>query len=136
MIAHALGHLAIPRNLSVYCASAERLFHDLRAARLDGTHERELRRLSTVGVLIIDDLASRPRDANETADLHTIVCARHRRASMIVTSNRESSEWLGVLADPLQGQALVDRFVTCAYSLEIEGESYRRRQTPSIVRER
>jgi DNA replication protein DnaC len=136
MIAHALGHLAVLRNLSVTCATAERIFHDLRAARLDGSHERELRRLSTVGVLIIDDLALRAMDGNETSDLHAIICARHRRASMIVTSNREPSEWLGLLADPLQGQALVDRFVNSAYSLEIEGESYRKRQKPSVVRVR
>jgi CheY-like chemotaxis protein len=58
MIAHALGHLAVLRNLSVTCATAERIFHDLRAARLDGSHERELRRLSTVRVLIIDDSAT------------------------------------------------------------------------------
>jgi DNA replication protein DnaC len=61
-----------------------------------------------------------------------IVCGRHRKASMIVTSNRDPSEWLALLADPLQAQALVDRFVNSAYDLVIEGESYRRRQKPNV----
>ena len=33
---------------------------------------------------------------------------------MIVTSNRDPSEWLQVLADPLHAQALVDRFTNNA----------------------
>jgi DNA replication protein DnaC len=53
---------------------------------------------------------------------------------MIVTSNRDPSEWLGLLADPLQAQALVDRFVNNAHDLVIEGESYRRRQKPARAR--
>ena len=132
MIAHALGHLAIARDLSVHCETAEKLFHCLRACRLDGTHEREIRRLTQVDVLIVDDLALRPMDAHETSDLHAIVCGRHKRASMVVTSNRDPSEWLALLADPLQAQALVDRFVNSAYDLVIEGESYRRRQKPKV----
>jgi hypothetical protein len=35
------------------------------------------------------------------------------------------------LTDPLQAQALVDRFVNNAHDLVIEGESYRRRQKPA-----
>jgi DNA replication protein DnaC len=133
MLAHALGHLAIERDRSVICDTAQHLFHRLRASRLDGTHEREVRRLIQVDLLIIDDLALRPMDAHETADLHAIICGRHRQASMVVTSNRDPSEWLALLADPLQAQALVDRFVNSAYELVIEGESYRRRQKPMVA---
>lgn len=130
MLAHALGHLAIERELSVHCETADKLFHRLRACRLDATYERELRRLCQVDVLIVDDLALRAMDERETADLYEIVGARHRTASMIVTSNRDPSEWLGVLSDPLHAQALVDRFTNNAYDLVVEGESYRRRQKP------
>jgi len=131
MIAHGLGHLAIGREFRVHCETAEKLFYRLRACRLDGTHEREVRRLLKVDVLIVDDLALRPMDGHETADLYALVCGRHRAGSMIVTSNRDPSEWLGLLADPLQAQALVDRFVNNAHDLVIEGESYRRRQKPA-----
>ena len=87
-----------------------------------------------IDVLIVDDLALRPMDGHETADLYALVCGRHRVGSMIVTSNRDPSEWLGLLADPLQAQALVDRFVNNAHDLVIEGESYRRRQKPARAR--
>lgn len=132
MLAHALGHLAVQNELSVHCESADKLFLRLKATRLDGTHALELRRLVAVDLLIIDDFALRSLDVMETTDLYELVTARHRVGSMIVTSNRSPDEWLAMLADPLHAQALVDRFSNNAYDLVIEGESYRKRQKPTV----
>lgn len=133
MLAQALGHLAVQREMSVHCETADKLFIRLKACRLDGTHEVELRRLLAVDLLIIDDFALRALDTTETADLYELVTARHRRGSMIMTSNRDPSEWLAMLADPLHAQALVDRFTNNSYDLVVEGESYRKRQKPTIT---
>lgn len=130
MIAHALGHLAVERKLSVHCQSAQRLLHDLKASRLDASHEMALRRLVAVDLLIIDDFLLRPLDGMETADIHHLVEARHRRGSVVLTSNRDPSEWLAMMADPMLGQAVTDRFCNNAFDLVIEGESYRKRQKP------
>jgi DNA replication protein DnaC len=130
MLANALGHLANERGFTVLCESSDRLFARLRGARLDGTYDAELRRLVVVQLLIIDDLALRPLDGLETNDLYEIVTARHRTASMVITSNRDPQEWLALMGDPLHAQALVDRFSNNAYDLVIEGESYRKRQKP------
>lgn len=134
MLAQALGHLACGRGLSVHCETADKLLHRLKACRLDQTWAQELRRLCTVDLLIVDDFALRPMDALETTDFAEIVMQRHRRASMVVTSNREPAEWLPLLSDPLHGQALVDRLANNAYDLVIEGESWRPRQKPRYVR--
>jgi DNA replication protein DnaC len=130
MLAHALGHLAIRRGHSVYCESADKLFQRLKGSRLDATHTAELRRLIAVDLLIIDDFGLRAMDPMETVDMYELVTGRHRTASMVLTSNREPSEWLPLLADPLLAQALVDRFTNNAYDLVIEGESYRKNQKP------
>lgn len=130
MLAHALGHIACARGLSVCCETADRMLHRLKASRLDQTHAQEIRRLSTVDLLVVDDFAQRAMDAVETSDIADIVLNRHRRASMIVTSNREPSEWLPMLGEPLLAQALVDRLANNAYDLVVEGESYRTRQKP------
>ena len=45
-----------------------------------------------------------PRDS---ADLYEIVTAPHQTASIVLTSNRDPSECLPKLADPLLAQALV-----------------------------
>ena len=49
-----------------------------------------------------------------------------------MTSNRTPDEWLPVMADPLLAQSAVDRLVSTAHELIIEGPSYRQRQKPSI----
>lgn len=133
MIAHALGHEAIRGGLTVWCETADKLFKRLKGARLDDTHAAEMRRLGHVDLLIIDDLGLRPLDAMETSDLYDLVTERHRKASMIVTSNRDPSEWLGMLGDPLHAQATVDRLINNAHEVVIEGESYRKRQKPRRV---
>ena len=132
MLAHALGHEAIRRGHSVHCESAEKLFRRLKGARLDDTHQAELRRLANIDLLIVDDFGLRAMDELETADTYELVTARHQTGSMVLTSNRDPSEWLGILADPLLAQALVDRFTNNAYDLVIEGESYRKKQKPRL----
>ena len=129
-LAHALGHIACGRGLAVACESADKLFKRLKASRLDQTHAAAMRRLFTVDLLIIDDFGLRPLDGMETSDFYDIVDERHRKASIIVTSNREPKEWLPLLADPLHAQAVVDRFSNNAHDLVIDGESYRKRQKP------
>jgi IstB-like ATP binding protein len=127
-LASALGHIAIRRRLSVHAARADKLFTRLRAARLDTTLGAEIRKLARVDVLILDDFALRPLDATETNDFYELVVERHRKASTIVTSNREPAEWLSMMSDALLAQSAVDRLTSGAHTLVIEGPSYRQRE--------
>jgi DNA replication protein DnaC len=133
MLAHGFGHLALQRGYSVHCEPADKLFQRLRGSRLDDTHAAELRRLTQVDLLIIDDFGLRLLSDTETADFFELVTARHQTASIVLTSNREPAEWLPMLGDPLLAQALVDRFSNNAYDLVIEGESYRKKQKPRLA---
>ncbi len=111
-------------------ARADKLFKRLKACRLDNTLEAELRRLARVDLLILDDFALRPLDATETNDFYELVVERHRKASTIVTSNREPAEWLTMMSDALLAQSAVDRLTAGAHTLIIEGPSYRQRTQP------
>jgi DNA replication protein DnaC len=132
-LACALGHIAIRRRRTVHMAPAAKLLKRLRAARLDNTLEYEMRRLAGVELLILDDFALQPLGPAETADFYELCVERHQRASTVVTSNRTPEEWLSMMTDPLLAQSAVDRLVSTAHELIIEGESYRRRQKPSIT---
>jgi DNA replication protein DnaC len=130
-IAHALGHIACRRGHTVLALRVDRLLKMLKHARLDHTHEAELRKLLAVDVLIVDDFALDAMDATESRDVHEILTERDRAGSIIVTSNRGPDEWLATFADPVRAQAAIDRFTSNAYDLVIDGESYRRRLKPT-----
>src|SRR5699024_7329907 len=72
-LATALGHTAIRRRMTVGFYRADKLFTRLRAARLDNTLEAEVRRITGIDLLIIDDFALRPLDATQTNDFYEIV---------------------------------------------------------------
>lgn len=132
-LATALGHIAVRRRHSVHFERADRLHRRLRAARLDNSHDAELRKLLRVDLLILDDFALGGLNQADTDDLYEIVVERHRRASTIVTSNREPLEWLALMADPLLAQSAVDRLKSAAYELVVDGDSYRNRQKPTLT---
>jgi DNA replication protein DnaC len=131
-LAHALGHIACRRGRKVHAERADRLFKRLKAARLDHTYDTELRRLIGVDVLIIDDFALQTHDATQTTDFYEIAVERHLKSATIITSNRTPDEWLAALADPLLAQSAIDRLQSTAWELIVEGESYRRRQKPTL----
>jgi len=135
-IASGLGHLACRRGHSVLFVRTEGMLKQLRAARLDHSFEREMRRHLTVDLLILDDFLLDALDPTESRDVYDVLLERHRRRSTIVTSNRAPEEWLAMLSDPLRAQSAIDRLTNAAYELVFDGESYRRRQKPSLRTER
>ena len=134
-LATALGHVAIRRRYSVHFERADLLLKRLRASRLDNSHDTELRKLLRVDLLVLDDFCLQPMDTADTADVYEIVVERHRNAATVVTSNREPVEWLALMADGLLAQSAIDRLQSAAYELVLDGESYRRRQKPTVTNE-
>ncbi|MBV9729412.1 MAG: ATP-binding protein [Pseudonocardiales bacterium] len=127
-LATALGHITLRRRHNVPMARADKLLKRLKAARLDNTLNTEMRHLAHVQLLILNDFALQPLDATETTDFYELIVERHRKTATVLTSNREPSEWLTMMADPLLTQSAIDRLVSTSHELTIEGDSYRHRQ--------
>ncbi len=88
--------------------------------------------LTSVDLLVLDDFAPEPMSKEESKDVYQLFLERTGRASMVVTSNRDTAEWLGMFDDVLLAQSAVDRFKNAAYDFVIEGESYRPRLKPKL----
>lgn len=131
-IANALGHAACRSGFRVRMLRGDALLRKLRESRLDNSRELLMTELTTVDLLIIDDFALEPMTRDESRDVYQLFIERTGRAATIVTSNRDTADWLAVFDDPLLGQGAVDRFKNNAYDLVVDGESYRSRLKPNI----
>jgi DNA replication protein DnaC len=131
-LACALGQLACRAGFHVRFHRADALLRLLRQSRMDNSREALLTELCTIDLLIIDDFALEPMTRDESRDVYQLFVERNTRASTIVTSNRDTAEWLAVFDDTLLAQSAVDRFRNSAYDLVIDGESYRSRLKPTL----
>jgi len=131
-IANALGHVACRSGFNVMLHRGDDLLRLLRQSRLDNSREALMTELCTIDLLIIDDFALEPMTRDESRDVYQLFVERTGKAATVITSNRDTADWLAVFDDPLLGQGAVDRFKNNAYDLVVDGESYRSRLKPSI----
>jgi DNA replication protein DnaC len=131
-IAQALGHLACRHGYQVRFTRADEMLRRLRQSRFDNSRDAEMIALTTVDLLVLDDFALEMMTKEESKDIYQLFLERTGRASMIVTSNRDTSEWLAMFDDMLLAQSAVDRFKNTAYDFVMEGESYRPRLKPKL----
>jgi DNA replication protein DnaC len=131
-VAQALGPIACHHGYQVRFTRADEMLRTLRQSRLDNSRDAEMIALTSVDLLILDDFALEPMSKEESKDIYQLFLERTGRASMIVTSNRDTAEWLAMFDDVLLAQSAVDRFKNTAYDFVIEGESYRSRLKPTL----
>jgi DNA replication protein DnaC len=131
-LASALGHLACRAGFHVRLYRADAMLRRLKQSRMDNSREVVMTELTTIDLLIIDDFALEPMTRDESRDVYQLFVERNGRLPTIVTSNRDTAEWIATFDDTLLAQSAVDRFKNNAYDLIIEGESYRARLKPKV----
>jgi DNA replication protein DnaC len=131
-LANALGHLCCRAGFNVRMHRADVLLRILKQSRMDNSRDALMTQLGTVDVLIVDDFALEPMTRDESRDIYQLFVDRNARFSTVVTSNRDTSEWIATFDDPMLAQSAVDRFRNNAFDLVVDGESYRSRLKPSI----
>jgi DNA replication protein DnaC len=128
----ALGDQCCRAGYNVRFSRADALLRSLRQSRMDNSREALMTALTTVDVLILDDFALEPMGREESRDIYQLLVERNGRFSTVVTSNRDTAEWIATFDDAMLAQSAVDRFKNNAYDLIIDGESYRPRLKPTL----
>jgi len=129
-IANALAHSACRRGHKVLMLRASAMFKKLLQSRADNSHGRELIKLISPELLIIDDFGLQKLTDEQSGDFYEVVIERYGKASIVITSNRDVDEWMGLFDDPIMANSALDRIAHNAHQLVIEGESYRRKKDP------
>ena len=124
-LAQAIGRAAILQGHRVLYREAHLLLEDLADATLDGARKDFFAELTTVPLLIIDDLGMRKLPHTAAEDLLEIVMRRYERASTLLTSNRPVDDWGKLLGDTAAVTALLDRLLHHAHVLKCGPRSWR-----------
>lgn len=127
-LACALAHQACRQGYTARYLRLPRLLPDLALARADGRYPRLLREYAKTHLLIIDDWGLTPLTGDGRRDLLEILDDRHNRQSTLVTSQLPVAAWHDYLNEPTLADALLDRLVHDAYTLNLTGDSMRRRK--------
>jgi DNA replication protein DnaC len=127
-LASAIGLALIENGWRVLFTRTTDLVQKLQVARRELGLEAAINRLDRFHLLILDDLAYVTKDQAETSVLFELVSARYERRSVLITANQPFGAWGKVFPDPAMTLAAVDRLVHHAIILEMNVESYRRRQ--------
>jgi chromosomal replication initiation ATPase DnaA len=110
-------------------ATAAALVHELIEARDEKRLLRLQRQLAGYKLLIIDELGYVPLSTTGAELLFEVFSQRYERGSTIVTSNLPFDEWTGVFGSERLTGALLDRLTHHVHILEMNGDSYRLKQS-------
>ena len=119
-LAQALGYAAIQQGYRVCYREAHGLQEDLADATLAGTRKALVADLTTVPLLIIDDLGMRKFPHTAAEDPLEIIRRRCERASTLITSNRPVDDWGKPLGDTAAVTELLDRLLHHAHVLKCD----------------
>lgn len=125
-LAKGLGHSACRGQRPVRFFKFNELFDHLQ--HLSDTHDTKgWRKLLARELIIIDDFAFRRISQGQSELLYQLVDQCYGTTSIILTSNRDMSDWLEVFPDPVIGGAILDRLAHNAHQITLKGESIRKK---------
>jgi DNA replication protein DnaC len=87
------------------------------------------KQIASYELLIVDELGFVPLSKTGAELLFEVFSQRYERSSTLVTSNLPFQEWTEVLGSERLTGALLDRLTHHVHILEMNGESYRLKQS-------
>jgi DNA replication protein DnaC len=124
-LALAIGVVAAQRGHSVYWASAKKLSNQIMLNKQRNTLDVFFKKVLSAKLWIVDDWGVISMNREVAEEIFDLLDRRKHQAAMILTSNRDVSEWGEVFPDPVIANATVDRIFDRAKVVLFKGQSYR-----------
>ena len=128
-IATGLGVAACQKGIPVLFTTAAQLALELIEARDEKSLLRLQKQLARQKLLIIDELGFVPLSKTGAELLFEVFSQRYERGSTIITSNLPFDEWTDTFGSERLTGALLDRITHHCHILEMNGESFRLKQS-------
>lgn len=128
-LAIALGLAACRAGRRVRFSTAATLVNQLEEAQKQYQLDRFLKQLDKVDLLVCDELGYLSFSRTGAELLFQVFADRYERASLLITSNLPFSEWQQVFQGERMTAALLDRLTHHCEIFEMNGESYRFRES-------
>ena len=128
-LACALANKACRMGYTIKYERIPRLLEELYVAHADGSYPKAMNRLAKIDVLILDDFGLAPLSDTERRDLLEVLEDRQKRKSTIFTSQLDVKHWHDIIGEPTVADAILDRLVSSAHKIQLNGKSLRNKQS-------
>jgi DNA replication protein DnaC len=124
-LALAIGVKAAQAGHRVYCTSVKRLGLTLMKAKANGRLDRVFSKILSASLWVFDDWGVVSMSREMAEEVFDLLDRRKHSSAMILTSNRDVSEWGQVFPEPVLASAAIDRLFDRAEIQLFNGPSYR-----------
>lgn len=133
-IAIGLGLKACQQGYKVYFTTVHGLLTQLRESHAQRTLRQMELRFEKYDLVICDEFGYISFDKQGAELLFNHLSLRAGRKSTIVTTNLGFDRWEEIFGDPILTAALVDRLTHKAHLVNMNGDSYRLRETKEMMK--
>lgn len=124
-LAISLGLLACQQGWKVRFYTAAGLINELSEAQAQQHLGKLQKQLASYDLIILDEVGFIPFSPSGSQALFQFCSSRYLTGSVIITTNLEFERWTEVFGDERLTGALLDRLTHKCHILEMNGESYR-----------
>lgn len=126
-LSQALAHQACMMGIKAYYAVSSRLFMRLKLAKVDGTYLKELSKINSMELLILDDFGLQAFDNHARDAMLDIIDERFSSSTTIVCSQIPVSAGYDIIGEGTIADAILDRLVNSSHRIDLKGESLRKK---------
>lgn len=136
MLAQNLGLRALQRGYTVRFTTLSAALADLLKQESLPALERRLRKYTAPSLLILDEIGYLPCSRQSADLLYNIITRRHENKSLVLTTNLPFKQWGTVFPGAACVAALIDRFIQHCHIVDIDGDSWRQRESLALAEQR
>jgi DNA replication protein DnaC len=131
-LALALGLSACQNGFKVRFTTAASMVNEMIEARDEKKVLRLQKQIARVDLLIIDELGFVPFSKTGAELLFELISHRYERGSILITTNLPFDEWPDVFGSERLTGAILDRLTHHVHILEMNGDSYRLKESKRL----